>query len=381
MARRKKRSAWASLTEPSPGVWRIRFWGKDRDGAYRRMSRTVRGSRLDAERVRSELMLEHSEDAPCPTVAQAWERWVLPSYEQRVEDGTFAPRSLVQYRSAWVNHVGPAWADVPLDAVRPLRVQQWITSLPYTPARDGCRLLSAIMDAAVRYEFIDHNPMRERYIMPSKSTVNSKDAGIWTLSELSEAWQALHGTWLEPAFILSAFGGCRVGESLGPLAGEVELRTIGDAPVALVPIQRQVDRLGKVTDRLKTDQSQRVAVVAGKPAQRLGELADGMDADWYLTNDGEGAPQPQARLARAWDALGMAHPLRNLRNSWQTWMRWEAGLPPYYIEPLMGHKVAGTTGMHYDRPTAEVLAGVVARAYSEKPWDAGWDDLAKTDQR
>jgi hypothetical protein len=66
----------------------------------------------------------------------------------------------------------------------------------------------------------------------------------------------------------------------------------------------------------------------------------------------------------------MAHPFRNLRNSWQTWMRWEVGLPPYYIEPLMGHKVRGVTGQHYDRPTPEVLAAAVARAYDDGPWDA-----------
>lgn len=68
---RKRRSAWGSLTEVSPGVWRIRYWGKDpATGAYRRRSSTVRGSRVDAERRRAELMVEHSGDAPCPTVGE-----------------------------------------------------------------------------------------------------------------------------------------------------------------------------------------------------------------------------------------------------------------------------------------------------------------------
>ena len=41
MPRRKSmRSAWASITEVRAGeVYRIRFWGKDADGQYRRRSK------------------------------------------------------------------------------------------------------------------------------------------------------------------------------------------------------------------------------------------------------------------------------------------------------------------------------------------------------
>ena len=378
--RTKRRSAWASITEVRRGeVYRIRYWAKGPDGQYKRRSKTIRGTRLDAERRRSELMLDHSEDAPCPTVAQAWERWVLPSYERRVDEGGMSAHTLVQYRGAWRNHVSPTWADVPLDSVRPLRVQQWLSSLSWSAANQGVKVLSAVMDAAVRFECVEHNPMRERYLMPPKSTVRPHDAGIWTLPELYGVWRSVRGSWVEPALILAAFGGCRVGESLGVLAGEVELREVGGVDVALVSVARQVDKSGAVIDALKTAESRRVAVVAGRAALRLSELADVLPPDWYLTHDGAGAPQAQARLMRQWKAMGQAHPFRNLRNSWQTWMRWDAGLPPYYIEPLMGHRLAGVTGQHYDRPTAEVLAGAVARAYAERPWDAGWEEMGRED--
>lgn len=371
MPRRKRRSAWASITELDRGErYRIRYWGTDSSGVYRRMSETVRGTRMDAERRRSELMLAHSDDAPCPTVGQAWERWVLPAYERRLEDGTLAAQSLRQYRGAWSLHVSPTWSDVPCDAVRPLGVQQWLSGLTYTQAQSGMKVLSAIMDAAVRYECVDHNPMREKYLMPSKSTVSERDKGVWTLSELVAASGRVRGEWLEPAFLLAAFGGCRVGESLGVLAGEVELGRVEGVPVALSRVERQVGRLGEVVPSLKTEESRRVVVVAGMAALRLAEIASALPRDWFLTHDGFGMSQPQSRLTRAWSALGMEHPFRNLRNSWQTWMRWEAGLPPYYIEPLMGHKVAGVTGAHYDRPTQDVLAAAVARAYAERPWDS-----------
>ena len=210
--RKQRRAAWASITQVDESRYRIRFWGKDSNGTYRRMSRTVRGTRLDAERVRSELMLEHSEDAPCPTVAQAWERWVLPDMEQRVATGDLAPKSLEQYSSAWRKHVEPAWGSVSCDAVRPLRVQQWISKMGRSPAISATQVLSKVMDYAVRYEFCDHNPMREKYLMPSPSTVEKQDPGIWDVAQLMNEWDACRGAWYEPAFILAAFGGMRVGE-------------------------------------------------------------------------------------------------------------------------------------------------------------------------
>jgi len=374
MPRRKTRAAWASITEVERGArYRIRFWAKGTDGSYKRRSETVRGTRKDAERRRAELMLEHSEDAPCPTVGQAWERWALPDLERRVEDGDLAPHSLVLYRSVWTRHVAPTWADVPLYAVRPLAVQQWLYGLPRTAAEQGTKLLSKVMDYAVRYEVVPHNPMREKYLMPSKSTVQRRDDGVWSLAELGPLWASLRGQWFEPAFLLAAFGGLRVGESLGPMASEVELRDVGGVPVALVAVARQVDGHGRATGRLKTAQSERTAVIAGRAALRLAELADAAPDGCPLTSDGLGGFQSQRRLNAEWQALGAPHPYRNLRNSWQTWMRWELRVPPYLIEPMMGHRLAGVTGAHYDRPAADMFAEVVADAYRSRPWDADWD--------
>lgn len=371
---RRQRDAWGAITEVEKGRrYRIRYWGKDPSGEYRRRSETVRGTRADAERRRAELMLDHSEDAPCPTVGQAWERWVLPALERRVELLTLAPRTLAQYRSAYNAHIAPTWAGVPLDSVRPLRVQQWLDTLGASQAAQAMKVMNAVMDAAVRYEYVVHNPMRERYVMPSKSTVRSRDAGIWTLGELLSIDAT--GQWWEPAFLLSAFGGLRVGESLGVRASDVELRKVDGVSVAFVSVARQVARDGSVSDALKTPQSRRTAYVVGRAAVRLSNLASAVPADWYLTNDGMGAPQPQVRLSRTWSGAGMAHPFRNLRNSWQTWMRWEVGVEPWAIEQAMGHVGHGVTGQYYDRPTSDVVARVFAAAYNANQWD----DLGRND--
>ena len=371
MPRRKRRSAWASMAEVKPGIWRIRYWAAGPDG-YKRRSKTVRGTRLDAERVRSELMLDHSEDAPCPTVRQAWERWVLPTYRRRLEDGDLSQATLYRYEKVYAANVAPTWASVPLDSVRPLAVQQWISSMPLTTAKIAVVVLSAVMDAAVRYECVDHNPMREKYLMPSPSTVRRRNDGVWSLDELGALWGRVCGEWWEPAFLLSAFGSCRVGESLGVTAADVEARELDGVPLALVRIERQVPPVGPPVDRLKTAQSRRTVVLAGKAATRIVALASALPPDWYLTNDGAGRWSGQSRLNDAWLALGLGRPFKNLRNSWQTWMRWEAKVPPYFIEPMMGHKGADVTGRHYDKPTADLFAEVVADAYRAAPWDSNW---------
>ena len=367
------RDSWGSLQyDAKRRKARIRYWAEGPDG-YKRRSKTIRDvSRKEAEAVRAQLMLEHGEDAPCPTVRQAWERWALPDMERRVEDGDLSAATLAQYRRWWARHVEPTWGDVPCDQVRPLGVQQWISGLGLSQAKNAMPMLTKVMDYATRYEYVPSNPMREKYLMPSKSTVAQRDKGTWKLAELEGVWRKVSGTWMEPAFIVAAFGGARVGESLGPLAGEVELRDVGGVPVAIVPIMRQVPHSGAPTDSLKTDQSRRSVAIAGRAASALSSIAAPMPRDWFLTNDGMGGYVNQDRYYENWKKLGMEHPFRNLRNSWQTWMRWEMKVPPYYIEPMMGHVIKDTTGRYYDRPMADVFAEVVADAYRVNPYDADW---------
>ena len=380
MPRRKRRSAWASMAEVRPGIWRIRYWAAGPDG-YRRRSKTVRGSRLEAEKVRSELMLDHSEDAPCPTVAQAWEKWVLPDVDRRTEGADLSIRTRTAYLRAWDADVNPVWGEVPCDAVRPLAVQQWLLGLGLSQAKRALQLLTLVLDYAVRYELVDHNPARERYIMPSKTTVKSRDKGVWTLDELGLVWRTVrdNARWMEPAFLLAAFGGCRVSESVGPMAGEVERMELHGVPLALVPIVRQVTKETGVSDRLKTEGSRRTVIVPGRAAVALWAAADALPAGWPLTNDGAGAFVSRDRLNRSWrlDVLpslpeDQRHIFQNLRNSWQTNCRWTLGMAPWLVEPLMGHVGAGVTGQHYDRPQVLMFAETVAKAYAAHPYDEGW---------
>lgn len=377
MTRRRMRSSWGSITEIERGKrYVIRYWANTDERGYRRHCTTVRGTRAEAERRRAELMLEHCTDTPCPTVGSTWDKHVIPDMEQMVRDGDLAASTLRQYLAWWKKHVEPHWGDVLCTNVRPLAIQQWISQLGYSQAKNSMQLLSKVMDYATRFEYVPSNPMREKYMMPSKSTVNRRDDGTWRLDELADVWRKVYGTWMEPAFILAAFGGTRVGETLGPLAGEVKLTRVDNIYVAMVPIVRQVEHHGKVVDRLKNVSSRRTVAIAGAPAKRLAKLASEKDADSFLTDNGFGEHVSQERYSENWRKRGMDHPFRNLRNSWQTWMRWTLRVEPFFIETLMGHINPGTTGRHYDRPTPEQLSKVVAEAWGRHV-EAGGTDFSE----
>lgn len=371
-SRRKRRDAWASISEIRPGeVYRIRYWAEGPDG-YRRRSRTIRGTRMDAERARSELMLAHSEDAPCPTVGEVYARWFLPAQRLQVTAGTVR-----QYESAWRLHIAPTWEDVPCDAVRPLEVQQWLSGMGRSAALASMKVLRPALDYAVRYGLVPSNPFRERYLMPSAATVRSLDEGAWDEGELGLAWRDLMGEWFEGAFLMMAFGGCRVGESLGVMCSEVELREVGGLPFALVRVARQVDKDGHPTDALKTEQSRRTAIVPGRAGARVAWLAAHADGPW-LTGNGLGGCASQQTLRSSWKRWCRStgrdpFAMRALRASWQTMARWRWGLPPWVSERLMGHVGDTVTARHYDRPEADAMLEVVARSYAERPFDAGWD--------
>ena len=371
------RDSWGSLQyDPKKRTARIRYWAEGPDG-YRRRSKTIRNcTRKEAEAARAQLMLEHGEDAPCPTVAQAWERWVLPTIKSRIRSGDFSQNTLNSYNSAYNTHVEPRWGGVPCDEVKALAVQQWISDgKTHSQAKSACKVLSIIMEYAMRYEAVSANVMRTRFIMPSKSTTASQDKGIWDLRQLGELWKLVYGRPYEAAFLLSAFGSCRVGESLAVTVSDVQRRSVDGITLAVVTIDKQVSKRGSsVVYSTKTAESTRHVVLVGRAATRLFEIAESSDSKW-LTNNRVGKCMPQMSLYNYWKRDipdDVRHPFRNLRTSWQTWMRWEMRLPPWIVEPLMGHKGSDITSQHYDRPKVEMFCETVASAYRENVYDAKW---------
>lgn len=376
--RRKRRDSWGSITEVERGKkYVIRYWGSTDDRGYRRCCETVRGTREDAERRRAELMLDHSKDAPCPTLGQVYERWYLPSRQKLHEEGDIKLKTMQQDASLWNAHVSKRWKDVPCDQIRPLDVQNWVTStLRGTTAPRAVNLGKRVLDFAVRYEFIDSNPMALDYVMPSKSTIEKRDDYTWTSDELCALWRDhAYGTFWEGAFLCAAFGSARVGESLSPKADDVWCCERNGVFAAVIPIKEQVSNTThRIDDTLKTAWSERSIVILGPAGRRVMQLAR-RNAGGYLTDDGFGRFVPQHRLWKAWvRSLGDdVHPFKNLRKSYETTLKWDLKVPSDRIERIIGHVGDGVTGYHYDRPEVEHFIDTLTECYAENPYMDSWD--------
>lgn len=397
MPRRRSRSTWGTNEDAGDGRRRLRYWADLHDGrGYARHSMTIVGSRRDGDETLARLRVEHSRDAPCPTVGQAWEMWVLPEYERRLAaylaDPTGAPRggrmkpeTYRTYVSIWSNHVAPAWADVPLSGVRAMGVQSWIDRMTVRGrgASMAFSMLRQVLSLGVKYELIPSNVLATAdWRLPGPARRGPAD--IWTLDELVYGlWPAMWGTVAEGAFILAAFGSCRPGESLGPMVDEVAFDDSGGMLLAMVPVSRQVGSSGAVTadGDLKNEWSPRTVAVPEPWSLRLRQLCEDRAArPVWLTDRGDGRPLRRDRLGdelhRAERRAGLpGKEPRALRRSWRSWMATESGIPEEILEKMMGHVGDGVTGRHYLALPPERVREVVLRAFTERPILIDWDKL------
>lgn len=379
-----------------PGYRRLRYWADEHDGrGYTRHSRTIKGTKREGWDELARIRIAHGRDAPCPTVGQAWEMWVLPELDRKLAaylaDPTgvapgdrMKPQTHRGKLSVWRNHVAPRWSDVPLSDVRALDAQEWLDGLDagYKTVRNSFSMLRLILSRGVKYEAIERNVLADTddWDLPSAT---SGPADIWTLDELIYGlWPQLWGGPAEGAFILAAFGSCRPGESLGPRVDEVRLVERGGMAVALVPIVRQVgdDGVPTTDGDLKNGWSPRTIAVPEPWSLRLDELCDDREARPVWLTDRFGEPWPRPRLADALAAAERAAGLphkepRALRRSWRSWMATEADIPEEVLEKMMGHVGRGVTGRHYLAMNDDALVSIVSRAFSARPILVDWDKL------
>ena len=362
--RRRGRSHWGSNDPAGPGRRRLRYWADLHDGrGYVRHSKTISGTAEDGWLELDRLHLAHSEDRPCPTLRQAYETWWLPDLMDRYERGEASKSTVANYRSRWERHVDPSFGGSTVGDIRPLDIQTWLLSgMTATMASASLRLLRQILDMCVRYEIIDHNPADGRYRMPH-GVERAHNKSVLTLDETVRAVEAARGTVAYIPAVLCGMASCRPGEALGPLRAEVHEIVSGGMTLAVVDLTRQVDESGEVIEGLKTDKSARPVVVPEPWSRDV--LA--VDTEW-LCDNGLGDPVSRWSVREAWlEALSRAGlpptPLRNLRNSWRTYMRWELGVAEDMLEAMMGHVGRNVGEIHYDRPQAEVFAATVADAW------------------
>ena len=375
------RSEWGTNESIGKGRRRLRFWADTGDGTgYRRRSKVIRGTRRDGrlELARLQTLYDKGRGAERRihplAMNEVYERWWLPEARGRLASGDLAQATFDLYSTMWRRYVLPAWGKSLIDRIRPMDVQDWLMGLTHWNAVNAKSLASSIAEKGVMMEAAASNPFKRDYAMPKAAAEREK--AVWTLDEVHRACLALRGTPLEVPAILCGFGSCRIGEACAVLADEVEVATEANGVrVARVPITRQlVKRDSAVKDRLKNEQSVRTVCIPEPWSLRLAEIARERLSDGliWLNDNGTGVPASRAVIQRSWaKSFADGKPLhgfkwmtmRNLRNSWETYMRWELNVAPDLIDAMMGHAGRGVRERHYDRPVPDAFADTCATAF------------------
>ncbi|NJE80696.1 hypothetical protein E0L17_05065 [Olsenella sp. SW781] len=204
------------------GRRRLRFYADLHDGrGYTRHSKTIVGTKTDGDEELARLRVQHSQDAPVPTVGEMWERFELPHLRDGVRDGNVAKRTLINYESKWRNYVGPRFADVPCTDVRPIDIQDWLLEMSAASGKICRAVLKVTLDYAVMYDVMQANPADRKFRYGENT---SRERGTYSPDELLRVWDVVRGSVCEAPFLISAYGGARVGGGVRSGAGPHGLR-------------------------------------------------------------------------------------------------------------------------------------------------------------
>lgn len=365
---RRKRSSWGSVSQLSPGRFRIR-WHEWVGFSKVRKSKVMRCTRreADAELARLRGIHELPQDgAPCPTFAECWDRWYLPELMSRIDDGTLTKRTFMLYRTQWRCRVLPRWGDTVMRDVKASEYQEWLLTLGGTEARHGNILIGNMVSCAIHHDVRGIDFKTVKYRMPKEERKTSPD-DIYTLDEYTQICRELveaDSVCAIPA-ILMAFGSCRVGEACGALCEDVHELEVGDRRFAVVDLRWQLPEHGMELEKPKTPESIRPVIIWGEFADIILHRLQSGEA--FLNDDGTGRPVARQTLSGHWrkafktGAVTQRYlPMTKLRNSWQTFMRWGLGIDKDKVDRMMGHSSSDVRSRYYDRPDEVLFAEAVA---------------------
>ena len=189
----RKRSSWGSNQPMNPGKRRIRYMadtGDDR--GFTRHSETVYGTRKQADEVLAQRRIEHSQDKPVSTLQHAYETWLVPEFEDKLKHGELRASTHTMYRRYWDCHVKSVFGSVPISAIKPADIQEWLLGLKKSSANKTLMLLRQVLDKCVMFETIQANPAAVSFRMPTAVTERNKE--VFALRDLLKAIEAAKGT-------------------------------------------------------------------------------------------------------------------------------------------------------------------------------------------
>lgn len=172
MTKKQRRRVWGSVTEMRRGKKYVLRWMQNTPQGRRRKTKTVYGTYREACAELDRIHVEHADDAPVPTIAKAYETWLVPKMAAQVEAGTLAPNTRDLVLRSWKNYVGPRWGAMPVDQLRAVELQDWLLTLPAATADTALLTLRKVYACVSTFIRLPLDPFAAsvRYTMPTRKT-------------------------------------------------------------------------------------------------------------------------------------------------------------------------------------------------------------------
>lgn len=339
------RSAQASIVEIEKGkVYRV-FVEAGRDpntGKRKRISRQVRGTRKEAERVKLELLIKAGEGTTERMLLNDfWEFFYLPDCQKRLRATT-----VQGYENHYRVHIKDSLGCYFLDRITPVVVNTWLSDIDGQARKyEALKLLRQILNKAVRWDFLASNPC-SKVDMPKKQKYRPD---VLTAEDSIEYIKAYSGTDIEAGVLVAIGAGLRRSEIVALNWGDITTDgaiTIDDAVTSVG---------GRANNDIpKTSFSFRCVHLPSSIANRLNDLR-GPDSQPILLDSNGNRLNPDNFSKRYRDIQKQLPkdvsriPLKNLRHTSLT-LALESGAELLAVSRRAGHSNVGITAAFYLRP-------------------------------
>jgi integrase len=326
-----------TIRERRTGVWEVRgYTGRDREGNPTQVSRTVHGTKRDAQRVAAELTVKPSRNAAGRKVGQLLDEWLeikTPSWaDLTVRDQTSRARLVAD------DPIG----NMSVASIGVSDVDRWVGRLRKAGVGEGSirnqhTVLRSALQQAVRWEWIATNPASAAPIeSPKRQQQRTLTNG--EVRSLIEAAAKVHE--MAPlAFRLAAETGARRGE-LAALRWDkfVDDRVVVDGQVIVSTVHGiRAQRLTptKTGSRRVVTLSPSLFEMVAEKAAKYGEVTD-----WLFTPDAE-PPNPDRigwwwRRSRELSGVDERWRLHDLRH-WSATQSIASGQDVRTVAQRLGH--------------------------------------------
>lgn len=344
-----------SIRKTSSGSWKVELaTGRDRDGKRIRRSKTVRGSRKDAERELARMLVEAGKVPEAPkslTLEDFIDSMYLPSLQVR-------RNTLESYREKIRNHITPHLGGMALVDIQPYTVEAWLRRLETLGVSPATRKAAFVqlrlaLRKAVKWRLIA-NDSTDAVDAPR---VPSRDLQVYDVETLNRLLDSFAGHPIEPLVILACATGMRRSELCGLTWSDIDMVD----GVVTVSRGMHMAKNGREVyfDVPKSQRSRRMvdlpqwSMDALRPLRGIGPLVPNED----------GSPWDPDKVSRAYKSH-LKHsdipyiPLRDLRNTHATLML-EAGASLELLSRRLGHARTDTTERFYIRTNREYVRGAV----------------------